>query len=397
MLENLKEEVKTLGNENWRNMLLYVAELHEKSIRPVEFPFPFPWEEIGPGYCYGPAFGHWDIIHQILDSIPSEPLHAEQQLLNNLAAQQPDGFLPGSIWMGRERARWGEEQGHPPVWPVAVQDYCDIHGKIDLIEKCYDCLIKQIDWFENNRSALGSGFYYTDILNNKWESGVDDGIRFDRISTGAYACIDATCHVYQLFRYAEKWSKTLSKNESKLSDKTNKLQEFIQNKLYDDETGFFYDIWSVNNPDNRHSAFEGMWPVVVGAATNKQANRVIDEYLLNPARFFTAHPISTVGVDDPLFELRLWRGGTWNSMTYWAARGCVRYNRKDAAKILLERALNATAKQFVETGTIWEFYNPLLGKQEDIKRKPYTQYNIPCRDYLGHNPLIAMARMYEDL
>ena len=46
------------------------------------------WEEIGPGYCYGPAFGHWDLIHQILDVMPAEPEHARNQILNDLAAQE---------------------------------------------------------------------------------------------------------------------------------------------------------------------------------------------------------------------------------------------------------------------------------------------------------------------
>ncbi|HBN82418.1 MAG TPA: glycoside hydrolase [Clostridiales bacterium] len=396
MLENLKAEVTRLGKENWKAMLLYTAELHAKSIHPVVFPFSYSWEEIGPGYCYRPAFGHWDIVHQVFDSIPSEPLHAKEQILNNLAIQQPDGFLPGTIWMGGEKVRWSEKYGHPPVWPVAVQDYCDIHHETDLIVKCYEPLVKQIRWFENNRNAHCSGFYYMDILEKKWESGVDDGIRFDQIAAGKYACIDATCHVYQLYRYAEKWSEILHIDDSAFSNKANQLQKFIQEELYDQKTGLFYDSWSVNDPAKQHSAFEGMWPVVVGAATPEQANRVIDKHLLNPNKFFTEHPISSVGIDDALFELRLWRGGTWNSMTYWAARGCVGYNRKDAAKKLLEKALDATAKQFDETGTIWEFYHPCLGKQEDVKRKPYTQYNVPCRDYLGHNPVIAMARMYEE-
>jgi hypothetical protein len=91
----------------------------------------------------------------------------------------------------------------------------------------------------------------------------------------------------------------------------------------------------------------------------------------------------------------MWRGPAWNSMTYWAARGCLRYGRRDAASRLLERALDASAAQFERTGTIWEFYDALGGQPELVQRKPHTPFNAPCRDYLGHNPLIAMARMYD--
>ena len=122
MLERLKAEAGTLGKPAWRPMLAYVAALHERSIRPPRPPFPFPWEEIGPGYCYGPAFGHWDIVHAILDVMPAEPEHAYHQILNNLAAQEPDGLLPGVIWMREEQPRWSKEHGHPPVWQFAVQE-----------------------------------------------------------------------------------------------------------------------------------------------------------------------------------------------------------------------------------------------------------------------------------
>ncbi len=93
----------------------------------------------------------------------------------------------------------------------------------------------------------------------------------------------------------------------------------------------------------------------------------------------------------------MWRGPSWNSMTYWVARACVDYGRVDAAKILLEKALDQSAKQFDLTGTIWEFYHPLGGNPMDVERKPHSKYNTPCKDYLGHNPLIAMARLYEKI
>ena len=71
------------------------------------------------------------------------------------------------------------------------------------------------------------------------------------------------------------------------------------------------------------------------------------------------------------------------------------YDRPDAARRLLARALDASAAQFARTGTVWEFYHPHGGEPEALTRKPQTPYNQPCRDYLGHNPLIAMARLWE--
>ena len=132
-MENLKADARATGKPTWRPMLRYVAELHERSTHPPRAPFPHPWEEIGPGYCYGPAFGHWDIVHTILDVMASEPQHAADQILNNLAAQEADGLVPGVIWMREPTPRWSKEVGHPPLWPVAVQDYADQTGSAALI------------------------------------------------------------------------------------------------------------------------------------------------------------------------------------------------------------------------------------------------------------------------
>ena len=84
-------------------------------------------------------------------------------------------------------------------------------------------------------------------------------------------------------------------------------------------------------------------------------------------------------------------------MTYWAALGCVRHRRSDAARKLLEAALDDTAAQFARTGTIWEFYHPQGRHPEEVERKPQTKRNQPFTEYLGHNPLFAMARLWQQL
>ncbi len=398
-LSALRAGVTTLGKPSWRPMLAYVAELHERSVHPPQAPLPYSWEEIGPGYCYGPALGHWDLVHAVFDTLPYEPEHARHQLLNGLSVQSANGMLPGVIWMPRaddptrDKPRWSNRISHPPVWPIAVQELADQTGDEGIIARTYDALVRQISWFETHRRSRPEGFYYSDILTFDWESGVDEGVRFDHVQPGPLACVDASSHLYALYTLADAWATQLGTNGGAYRTRAHRLREFIRQQLFCETTGFFHDAWNVEA--GRPFALEGMWPLVVGAATSAQAGRVIDENLLNPERFFTAHPLATVGATDPAFELRMWRGPAWNSMTYWAARGCLRYDRKDAARLLLERALDETAFQFQGTGTVWEFYHPYGGDPMSLKRKPQTSYNAPCRDYLGHNPLIAMARLYE--
>jgi putative isomerase len=401
--KELEAGATSIGKPQWKPMLAYLARLHKTNTHPATYPFDYEWEGLGPGYVYGNAFGHWDLVHEVIDVLPYYPQHALQQLLNDVKNQEPNGLVPGSIYMkggpsGRDSVYWDQsKQGHPPLWPVAVDDYIAVTGDKAVIKQFYTPLIRQITWLENSRKADGEGFYYTDISLKKWESGVDEGIRFDGVPKGKLACVDATSHVYQLYKIAARWATQLGYDARPYQKREVQLQKFIRDSLYVQQDGMFYDSWAVKDASLRNLPFESMWPIVTGAATKQQADKYIDDYLLNPQVFFTDHPIATVGRKDPKFERRMWRGPAWNSMTYWAAIGCLNYGRKDAANLLLQKALDDSAKQFARTGTIWEFYDSLGGNPENVKRKPNTKFNKPCRDYLGHNPLIAMARLYDSL
>lgn len=398
----LRQEAGTLGKPAWRPMLGYLATLHERATHPATGPLAYEWEELGPGYGYGPAFGHWDVVQEIIDVLPARPAHARRQLLNDLHLQLPNGFLPGLVWMPGSPMAPGHEatfdtgvHGHPPVWVFAADDYLLAHPDRALLQECFERATRQIGWFESARRAPGGGFFYNDVATHKWESGVDEGVRFEDAPAQPSAFVDATSHVYLLCDYAARWARRLGADAQPWQQRADELGEFIRTQLWDEKNGFFYDRWAIEDPRRQVSAYEGLWPVIVGAASPAQAQRVIDGWLLNPKRFFSPHPIATVGVSDPKFSLRMWHGPAWNSMTYWAARGCLRWDRPDAAHALLGAALDDSAAQFTRTGTIWEFYHPFGGHPEDLTRKPQTKRNFPWKDYVGHNPLFAMARMWE--
>ncbi|ATC65821.1 glycoside hydrolase [Nibricoccus aquaticus] len=391
----------------WKPMLQYLAQLHGRSVRPAAGFFKYPYESIGPGYMGGRAFGHWDLTQARLDTVRAAPEHVRRQTLNELAGQQADGLIPGvvtfgvsghpgaEVLTGTDEPTFKNFKGFPPFWVVAVDAYVEQTGDVALLRQALDAARKQIGWFEANRSVAGGGFYYLDVVKDIWESGVDEGVRFLNRPASPEACIDATAHLYLLYARTADWSRRLGEPDKEWQAKADTLRTFIQTELWDPETGFFYDRWSVRDPKNRHLSFEGMWPVVTGAATPEQARRVIEEHLLNPKEFFAPHPITTVAMSDSKFELRMWRGPVWNCMAYWAARGCARYDHAEGARKIMENALDATAAEFSRSGTLWEFYHPMIGSQSELKRKPSGR-NEPCRDYVGHNPLFAMVQLWRE-
>ena len=244
-------------------MLQYTVDLHIADTHPAEPPFQYPWEDTGRGYGYGPGTGHWDLVHEILDVLPAAPEHAREQLLNDIHLQLPTGFLPGLYWMRKPspirhrsrhlRRRQREVLAHAGQsaalgcggrrLPPANRQRPRPDGRVPERRPL------QLGWFERERRAQPDGFLYLDIVNHKWESGVDQGIRFDdsglaSAHPGSTACVDATAHVYQEYMYAAKWARALGDRRHRRWSAAPPISaHFIQTQLWDPQNGFFYDSW----------------------------------------------------------------------------------------------------------------------------------------------------------
>ncbi len=214
-LAALRTSVTTLGKPSWRPVLAYVAELHERSIHPPQAPLPYSWEEIGPGYCYGPAFGHWDLVHAVFDVLPDEPEHARHQLLNGLVVQSANGMLPGVIWMPRaddptrEKPRWSNRLSHPlcgrsPCRSLRIIRVTTGSSREPMMPWC-----ARFAGFETHRKAKPEALLLLGYPHIRLESGVDEGVRFDHVPAGPLACVDACSHLYALYSLADAWATRL--------------------------------------------------------------------------------------------------------------------------------------------------------------------------------------------
>lgn len=390
MHDEIKISSNKVGKAQWWPLIAYMIDMHEGAIHAPVMDVPYRWEESAPGGSLGIFFGSWDTVHIALDCLHLDFQHAIHQIVNLLTLQQQNGLIPAHVRFTNGKFSVGKKVTFPPLWPFVIERYLTSNNNLELISNCLSTLEKQIVWFENHRKTSSEGFYYLDYMDNLPESGVEGSIRFelgDDIIEN-YACVDASSHVYALYEFAISWGKLLNKDVSIFEDKAKELKAFIQENLFDSETGFFHDQWSVKNPKLRKLTFEGIWPLVCGAATSEQAHRVINENLLEANRFFTPHPIPTAAIHEPFFGTCKWHGPVRNSMTYWAARGCIKHNRIDAAKNLLEKALDCTAHQFEKTATLWEFYHPDAGN-------PLALQQRPSNNHLGHNPILAMVHLWQ--
>src|SRR5439155_17665535 len=104
---------------------------------------------------------------------------------------------------------------------------------VEFLRECLDALRRQIAWFEAKRAASGGGFYYLDVVQKTWESGMDEGIRYDNCPAQPSAAVDASAHVYLMYDHAARWSRILGQPSAVWDDKAKALQEFIRKELWD--------------------------------------------------------------------------------------------------------------------------------------------------------------------
>jgi hypothetical protein len=155
----LVREAAQPSKPTWQPMLLYLAELHGRSVFPPLAHFKYPFESIGPGYQGGMVFGHIDLTHERLDTVRARPEHTRNQIRNELAGQQDDGLVPGIIIFNPDGKPWWKNfKGFPPIWVVSAEAYAEVTGDVPFLAECLDALRKQIRWFEGKRAGPGGGF-----------------------------------------------------------------------------------------------------------------------------------------------------------------------------------------------------------------------------------------------
>ena len=117
----------------------------------------------------------------------------------------------------------------------------------------------------------------------------------------------------------------------------------IVDHLWDDRAGIF----RLAGPDGLPvavSAWQGLAPAALPDLPEHIRTRVVDEWLLDPARFWPAHPVLSVSLDDPTFRPddgrvipQYWRGPSWPFTPPFAIPALMLAGRHAEAAVLVSR------------------------------------------------------------
>ncbi len=141
--------------------------------------------------------------------------------------------------------------------------------------------------------------------------------------------------------------------------------EAMNNKLWDEKTGFYYAIDFTRNPNEliKIKTVNGLVPLYAGVPSAAQAARLID-HLENPKEFRTGFGVPSTARDEVAFEpQRYWQGASWPSTNYLVLQGTRRYAEQDflPAEQTASRLTNEIKALKAHSG-YREYYNSLTGE-----------------------------------
>jgi len=332
-----------------------------------------------PSYHYKwfQGFWSWDSWKHAVALVKIDAELAKNQVRAMYDYQNKDGMIADCIFRDSliEKNNWRDTK--PPLSSWAIWEiYMETQHKIFLNEM-YPKLVNYHNWWYSFRDYDKDGlceYGSTDssLIAAKWESGMDNAIRFDnsKIVDGSNYSIntesvDLNSYLAKEKEYLSKMAKVLKLSEyTKWEHEFNTLSDRIRNNFYDEKSGYFYDIDAETGEFlNNALGPEGWTPIWCEIATKEQAATVI-EYMMDSTRFNTKVPLPTIDVSHPKFDPQdgYWRGPVWLDQLWFGVDGLHKYDYTKEADLLKNKVINNCEGLNKIEVSIRENYHPITGE-----------------------------------
>ena len=332
-----------------------------------------------PSYHYKwfQGFWSWDSWKHAVALVKIDVELAKNQVRAMYDYQNKDGMIADCIFRDTtiEKHNWRDTK--PPLSSWAIWEIYKKTQDTTFLNEMYPKLVKYHNWWYVFRDYDKDGlceYGSTDgsLIAAKWESGMDNAIRFDncKIVEGSdYSIntesVDLNSYLAKEKEYLSKMAKVLKLSEhTKWEQEFNTLSDRIRNNFYDKKSGYFYDIDGKNGEFlNNALGPEGWTPIWCEIATKEQSDKVI-EYMMDTTRFNTTVPLPTIDVSHPKFDPQngYWRGPVWLDQLWFGVDGLHKYGYAKEASLLKNKVINNCEGLNKAGISIRENYHPLTGE-----------------------------------
>ena len=297
----------------------------------------------------------WDSVFHAIGHRHLDVNIAENLILALFDVQRADGFIPHMA-----RPDYISDITQPPVIAWGSFLVYEKSGNKAFLKTVLEKNKAFIFWCRENRRKTEKELYswHTNPeLNNRCdESGMDNSPRFDTESD--LFAIDFSCYMANEARYMKKIAEVLSDKENAelFEGWYKKIKEDINNILWCEKDGFYYDFDITNNCFSSVQSVSSFLPVFSGVCDEKQCAKLVG-HLENPDEFGTEFPIPSISKKDGSFGSDMWRGPVWLNYNYMISKGLYEYSYTDLAAKTEEKTLAAVNDWYERTGTVYEYYD----------------------------------------
>ncbi|HTX88097.1 MAG TPA: trehalase family glycosidase, partial [Bacteroidales bacterium] len=145
----------------------------------------------------------------------------------------------------------------------------------------------------------------------------------------------------------------------------NRRADLINRRLWDAETGFYYNVnrdngsFTYRSPgDLKRKEIIGFLPLWAGIADRDRAG-ILMKSLLDPQQFRRRYGIPTLSAQDKYYNpMGYWNGPVWVQWDWLVFRGLLDYGYRPEAEELAKRITGQMIGRLKSDHVFWEFYSP---------------------------------------
>ncbi|MBF0574369.1 MGH1-like glycoside hydrolase domain-containing protein [Dysgonomonas sp. GY617] len=280
---------------------------------------------------YFVGFWAWDSWKHAVALASLDIELAKDQIRTMFDYQDEAGMIADCIYTDEKENNYRDTK--PPLAVWAVDAIFKADKDTAFLAEIYPKLLKYHQWWYIYRDHDKNGiceYGATDgtIEAAKWESGMDNAIRFDdtkmvKNKENAWSMDQESIDLNAYLQYEYTLLKEMSGILNIAFDEPDR-KALIQDHFYDSKLGYFFDK-SLKGSFIEVYGPEGWTPLWTGLATKEQADNAT-KIMFDTNKFSTYIPFPTAAADNPKFTPRgYWRGPIWLDQVYFAISGIRKY------------------------------------------------------------------------
>lgn len=338
----------------------------------------------------------WDSAFMLMFGKYADKFFHFQGTLNNFYSHQHrDGFICREIeeLTGKDHfTRFDPSATGPDVLAWCEWEYFLQFGDMERLARVFPPLIAYHRWMAEHHT-WPDGTYFS----SGWGCGMDNIPRLMpgysvHFSHGHMVWVDACMQVLNSCKILIKMAAVLGRQEyiEELAVEQARLEKVINEKLWDEKTGFYYDLWK-NGELNLVMHIGAFWALIAECASKERAEKMISR-LNDENTFKTPHRVPSLARNHELYrpEGEYWQGGVWAPTNYMVLKGLDNYHHFSLSHEIATEHLFAVVETFKETGTLFENYAP-----EYINNGKPDKGNVAKPDFVGWTGLVPISVLFE--